>query len=139
MSKFQKLSVRTSAACLACVVLLSLSPLLAQDSPAAGQPAPIYHVTVIQRSLDAVNYGHRSLPTRLDFRGTVLAPDAKGSATVEAKPGAVVIHAKFDGLNSPGRYGSQYLTYVLWAISPEGQTDRLAGIITNQRDSARPG
>jgi hypothetical protein len=99
--------------------------------------APVYRVTVIQRSFPAVNYGHRSAPTRIDFRGTVLAPEARGGATVEAKPGAVIIRAKFEGLVSPAKFGTQYLTYVLWAISPEGQAARLGEIITNHRDNAK--
>src|SRR5712671_2387910 len=93
----------------------------ADDTSPRGETAPIYRVTVIQHSFQAVNYGHRSLPTRLDFRGTVLSPKSRGNATVEAKPGAVLIHAKFDELGAPRRFGPQYLTYVLWAVSPDGQ------------------
>jgi hypothetical protein len=115
-------------------VLASLVPVA---MPAADKDAPIYRLTVTQRSLPAVNYGHRAAPTRIDFRGTVLAPDAKGGATIEAKPGAVIVHAKFDGLASPAKYGPQYLTYVLWAISPEGQAERLGEIVTNHRDDAK--
>ena len=59
------------------------------------------------------------------------------SATVEAKAGAVTIHAKFAGLDSPAKFGPQYLTYVLWAISPEGQTERLGEVITNHSDDAK--
>jgi hypothetical protein len=99
--------------------------------------APIYRITVVQRSLAAVNYGHRSGPTKVDFRGTVLAPETRGSATVESKAGAVSIRAKFSGLDSPAKFGAQYLTYVLWAISPEGQTERLGEVITNHSDDAK--
>jgi hypothetical protein len=99
--------------------------------------APIYRVTMTQRSLPAVNYGHRSAPTRIDFRGTVLAPDARGGAVIESKPGAVLIQAKFSGLGNPAKFGAQYLTYVLWAISPEGQTERLGEIVTNHHDDAK--
>ena len=116
------------------LVLASVLPVVVS---AADRDAPIYRITVIQRSLPAINYGHRTLPTRIDFRGTVLAPDTRGGATVEARPGAVMIHAKFDALASPAKYGPQYLTYVLWAISPEGQTERLGEIITNHRDDAK--
>jgi hypothetical protein len=117
-------------------VLLALPALLWAGSP-DGKDAPIYRVTVVQRSLPAVNYGHRSAPTRIDFRGTVLAPEARGGATVEARPGAVRIQAKFETLGSPAKFGAQYLTYVLWALSPEGQAERLGEIITNHRDDAK--
>jgi hypothetical protein len=99
--------------------------------------APIYRVTVTQRSLPAVNYGHRAAPTRIDFRGTVLAPDARGGAVVEAKPGAVLVQAKFNGLGNPAKYGAQYLTYVLWAVSPEGQPERLGEVVTNGHDEGK--
>jgi hypothetical protein len=111
--------------------------LFAGDNEPRTESAPIYRVTVIQHSFQAVNYGHRSLPTRLDFRGTVLSSKSHGSAMVEAKPGAVSIHAKFDDLGPAGRFGAQYLTYVLWAVSPDGQTDRLGEIVTNHRDDAK--
>src|ERR1700750_574684 len=93
---------------------LALPLIVALNSPAAHagdeHNSPIYRVTVVQRSLPAVNYGHRSEPTKIDFRGTVLAPATHGSATVEAKSGAVVIHAKLDGLDAPAKFGPQYLT-----------------------------
>jgi hypothetical protein len=106
-------------------------------SAADERDAPIYRITVVQRSLAAVNYGHRSLPTKVDFRGTVLAPETHGSATIESKAGAVLVHAKFAGLGSPSKFGAQYLTYVLWAISPEGQTERLGEVITNHSNDAK--
>jgi hypothetical protein len=120
---------------------LALPMVLALNSPAVraadNHDAPIYRITVVQRSLSAVNYGRRSGPTKIDFRGTVLAPETRGNATVEAKAGAVEIRAKFAGLDSPAKFGGQYLTYVLWAISPEGQTERLGEVITNHSDDAK--
>jgi len=110
---------------------------VAAASPADERDAPIYRITVVQRSLPAVNYGHRSGPTKVDFRGTVLAPDTHGNATIEAKVGAVTIHAKLAGLDAPTKFGPQYLTYVMWAISPEGQTERLGEVITNHSDDAK--
>src|SRR5262245_18804600 len=112
-------------------------PVTLWAAPPTERDAPIYRVTVVQRSLPAVNYGHRSAPTRIDFRGTVLAVEARGSATVQSKPGAVIIQAKFERLGSPAKFGAQYLTYVLWAISPEGQAERLGEIVTNHRDDAK--
>jgi len=120
---------------------LALPLVMALNPPGARagdeHNAPIYRVTVVQRSLPAVNYGHRSEPTKIDFRGTVLAPGTHGSATIEAKAGAVTVHAKFAALDAPAKYGPQYLTYVLWAISPEGQDERLGEVITNHIDDAK--
>src|SRR5665213_332011 len=118
--------------CLAIPLALTVS-----GSAADEHDAPIYRITVVQRSLAAVNYGQRSGPTKIDFHGTVLAPETRGNATIEAKAGTVAIHAKLEGLDSPAKYGPQYLTYVLWAISPEGQTERLGEVITNHKDDAK--
>jgi hypothetical protein len=97
-------------------------------SAAYGQ-APIYKVTVEQHSIEAVNYGHTGQPTKIGFRGTVLLPLAKGEAKVEGKPGAVDIDAKFEGLDAPTRFGPRYLTYVLWAITPEGRPVNLGELL----------
>ena len=67
------------------VSCLALIASIAAASPADERDAPIYRITVVQRSLPAVNYGQRSGPTKVDFRGTVLAPETRGSATIEAK------------------------------------------------------
>jgi hypothetical protein len=121
------------------VYSLAIPLIMATASARAAdeRDSPIYRITVVQRSLAAVNYGQRSGPTKVDFRGTVLAPETRGSATIEAKAGAVMIHAKLSGLDAPAKFGPQYLTYVLWAISPEGQTERLGEVITNHKDDAK--
>ena len=59
------------------------------EGPAQQRTVPIYQVTVIERTVKAVNYQYRSGPTRIDFQGTVLMPKAKGQATVESKTGRV--------------------------------------------------
>ena len=103
-------------------------------SAAWSQPAPIYQVTVIERTVKAVNYQYRGGPTQIDFAGTVLLPNAKGKATVESKSGRAEIDAKLSNLDSPGRYGAEYLTYVLWAITPEGRAQNLGEIISDASD-----
>ena len=118
------------------IPLYVFPPLVALAAP-ADESAPIYRITVVQRSLPAVNYGHRSGPTPIDFRGTVLAPGAKGSAMVESKVGAVNVRAKLERLGPPQQFGAEYLTYVLWAVSPEGQTDRLGEIVTNANNEGK--
>jgi len=98
---------------------------------------PMYKVTVVQRSVRAINYGHRELPTPIDFKGTMIYPEAKGRGTVRAKTGVVEVEMNLEKLGAPSRFGAQYLTYVLWAISPEGQTQRLAEVITNHKDKSK--
>jgi len=104
---------------------------------AGAQSVPIYRVTVIDRTVSAVNYQYRNGPTKIDFRGTVLLPEAKGDATVESKAGRVEIDAKFGHLPAPTRYGREYLTYVLWAITPEGHAKNLGEILAGSSEKGR--
>lgn len=99
-------------------------------------PQPIYRVTVVSRSLEAVNYEHQGGPTPIDFQGTVLMPKAKGTAIVENHHGSTAIDAKFDHLEAPTRYGREYLTYVLWAISPEGRPKNLGEVLVDSSNHA---
>jgi outer membrane protein OmpA-like peptidoglycan-associated protein len=85
----------------------------------------IYHVNVVQRSLDAVNYLNRSGSTHVGFTGTNLMPGAKGDAKVNALTGKTNIDAHFEGLTPANGFGPEYLTYVLWAISADGRPQNL--------------
>lgn len=98
--------------------------------------APIYRVTVVDRTIRAVNYEYRGGPTRIDFRGTVLLPNAEGQATVTSEPGRTAIDAHFEHLLPPTRFGQEYLTYVLWAITPEGHAQNLGEIVAGHSDKA---
>jgi outer membrane protein OmpA-like peptidoglycan-associated protein len=119
---------------LAATVALSLSA-LAQTNPQATMelqplaPTPTFRVTVVSRSVEAVNYQHRSGATKLDFAGTDLMPSANGEAKVNSKRGSIEIEAEFGNLQAPTAFGTEYLTYVLWAISPEGRAVNLGEIL----------
>ena len=116
------------------ILVLGCSVALAQ-SPADG--VPLYRVTVIGRTAKAINYLHRGGPTKLDFKGTVLLTEGRGEATVESKQGATQIDAKFERLEPPTRFGREYLTYVLWAITPEGRAVNLGEVVGGHSNKAR--
>src|SRR5471030_3210892 len=107
-----------------------------QNVPAHRENVPIYHVTVIERTVKAVDYQYRQLPTRVDFKGTVLLPQAKGQAAVESKRGRTEIEAKFERVEAPERFGHEYLTYVLWAITPDGHPKNLGEVVAGGSDHA---
>src|ERR1700719_4638198 len=90
---------------------------------------PTFRVTVTSRSVQAVNYKHRSGSSKLDFAGTDLMPLANGVATVNSRRGSIAIEAEFGDLQKPTTFGNEYLTYVLWAISPEGRAVNLGEIL----------
>jgi outer membrane protein OmpA-like peptidoglycan-associated protein len=108
----------------------------AQDAPERTGTVPLYRVTVIDRTVSAVDYQYRNGPTPIDFRGTVLLPAAKGEAIVESKQGRTEVDARFDRLAPPTRFGREYLTYVLWAISPEGHAKNLGEILAGSSDKS---
>jgi outer membrane protein OmpA-like peptidoglycan-associated protein len=93
--------------------------------------APIYRVTVTERTAKAISYQHRSGATKIDFSGTALMPSAHGEAKVESKQGYVEIEIEFRNLPEATQFGAEYLTYVLWAITPEGRTSNLGEILRN--------
>jgi outer membrane protein OmpA-like peptidoglycan-associated protein len=89
--------------------------------PQSISPVPIFRIEVVERTTKAVNYFHRSGQTKIDFQGTPLMSGSKGMATVESERGVIHVKAEFKELTPPSSFGSEYLTYVLWAISPDGR------------------
>ena len=98
-------------------------------------PTPTFRVTVISRTIQAVNYHHRSGATKLGFKGTDLMPGAHAEAKVESKKGYIEIEVEFHGLENPTSFGSEYLTYILWAITPEGRSVNLGEILVSGKSS----
>jgi outer membrane protein OmpA-like peptidoglycan-associated protein len=104
------------------------SPVQKGVSPNSNGPEPIFRVDVTSKTIRAVNYNHRQGTTKIDFRGTALMPEARGTAEVSANTGASRISLKFDHLSNPAQFGPEYLTLVLWAITPEGRAERLGEV-----------
>src|SRR5437868_12925578 len=100
-------------------------------------PTPVFHVSVTSRSVRAINYQHRSGATKVDFAGTSLMPAASGQATVESKKGYIEIEVEFGNLQKPTTFGNEYLTYILWAISPEGRAINLGEILVGDNSRSK--
>jgi outer membrane protein OmpA-like peptidoglycan-associated protein len=98
---------------------------------------PTFRVTVVSRSVQAVNYKHRSGSTKLDFEGTDLMGSADGNAQVNSKRGSIEIEAEFGNLRKPTTFGNEYLTYVLWAISPEGRAMNLGEVLVGENHRSK--
>ncbi len=92
-----------------------------QPEPQLNPSSPVFHVEVVARTTEAVNYLHRGGSTKIDFRGTALMSSGKGNATVESERGVIRVSADFKNMAPPSSFGPEYLTYVLWAISPDGR------------------
>jgi len=108
------------------------------QGPPTVQPmetTPVFRVNVVSRSTKAVDYRHRGGSTKVDFRGTDLMPNASGEARVESKTGRLEINAKLNGLQPANKFGLEYLTYVLWAVTPEGRANNLGEIVLSDGKS----
>jgi len=122
-----------------------LSAVLFAQQPDANQQStsvepmdhtPVYRVKVLSRTTKAVNYRHHSGGTSLDFRGTDLMPEASGHAKVESRTGRIEINADFEHLRPSRNLAPEYLTYVLWAITPEGRPVSLGEIVPEDGKSS---
>ena len=99
--------------------------------PEPGMPTPIFRIQVVSRSTPAVNYLHLGGSTKIDFEGTPLMSSGRGVATVESERGVIRVSAAFKDFVSPSSFGPEYLTYVLWAISPDGRPVNLGELTLN--------
>ena len=134
------------------LLLIFILPVAAQNSsttPTAPDPAQqtqakptqtqedeagadyVFKVNVVERSAKAVNYRHRGGATKINFAGTELMPKARGEAKVESKQGYIEIEVEFDNLSKPDKFGAEYMTYVMWAITPEGRAVNLGEVLLN--------
>ena len=108
-----------------------------QASVASNGPTPLFSVNEVSRTVQAVNYQHRSGATNVDFAGTALLPSADGTAKVRSKRGTMEVEAEFGSLQSPSTFGTEYLTYVLWAISPEGRPVNLGEVLIGDNNRSK--
>jgi outer membrane protein OmpA-like peptidoglycan-associated protein len=95
-----------------------------QDAPPANQPP----ANQFDKPVQAIGYRVGGGATKIALISTGAIPEAHGEAKVEAKTGATHIEADVKGLGQPTRFGAEFLTYVLWAVSPEGSTYNLGEI-----------
>jgi len=84
----------------------------------------------VSRSVVAVNY-LTNTSTKIDFKATPLLPFAMGDAKVENKKGLMSVDASFSKMSSPAQLGPEFLTYVVWAITPEGRASNLGELQLN--------
>src|SRR5215469_16448395 len=103
-------------------------------TPDTGQP--IFRVTVVSRTIHAVNYHHRTGMTSINFRGTELMPEARGEARVSSQMGSTKIETTLNHMTAANQFGPEYMTYVLWGITPEGRAVNL-GEVALEGDHAR--
>lgn len=102
-----------------------------QAESSSQQKNPIFRVQVVSRTIQAVSYRNRSGWTKVDFQGTALAPKANGQAEVNSRKGYIEVKATVKRLPPAITFGNEYLTYVLWAITPDGRPKNLGELLIN--------
>jgi outer membrane protein OmpA-like peptidoglycan-associated protein len=111
-----------------------------QASPAAAMRADqtsMYQMVLVDRTVKAVKYAHRSGSTKIDFEGTDLMAGARGEAKVDSHRGSMEIKVEFWNVQRPTTFGGEYLTYVLWAISPEGRAVNLGEVLIGNNSRSK--
>jgi len=129
--------VKSPAMLLAVLVCLGAGTIAQAQTSSPLNQTPTYGVNVVSRTTRAVRYEHRSGSTKIDFNGTDLMPGASGEAKVESKRGAMEIEVEFRGLDKPTSFGTEYLTYVLWAISPEGRSVNVGEVLVGNNGRSK--
>ena len=106
------------------------NPVAQQSAPVnTGQPMPIFRVTVVSRTTKAINYHHRTGTTHIAFRGTELMPPARGNASVQSQMGSTKVETELTHMSPASQYGPEYMTYVMWAITPEGRAMNMGEMV----------
>src|SRR5580704_17049543 len=124
---------KTGFAFAALVLICSLAGTAKAQTPVPATPQqmnqPLYRVTMVPATIVTINYQHRMGSTEIGFEGSPIEPFATGRARVNGKEGRTQIDAEFTKLDPATKFGPEYLTYVLWAVTPEGKVNNLGEIV----------
>ncbi len=111
----------------------------AQETQIQVEPmekTPVYRVNVVERTTQAVDYRDRGGTTEVDIRGTSLEPQVHGKAKITGHTGRLALDVNLRDLKSARTFGPEYLSYVLWAITPQGRATNLGEVIPNDDGNA---
>jgi len=97
---------------------------LAFAAGALAQSGDEKDLPYVKRTTLAVRYVENK-KTSVNLTGTSLAPRVLGKVDVEYKKNDARIRLKVQNLDSPQTFGPFYTTFVVWAITPEGQAENL--------------
>jgi outer membrane protein OmpA-like peptidoglycan-associated protein len=115
------------------LAVFCLSVVIAEAQSQQSAPAS----SLISKSTKAVGYQVGGGSTKVDLKGTKLMPQANGGAKVEAQEGITNIEVDIKGLEQPSKLGTEFLTYVLWVVSPDGRTSNIGEILINEKGQGK--
>jgi outer membrane protein OmpA-like peptidoglycan-associated protein len=107
------------------VAILCCCSVLVFSQDQSATQSPVININIsVSRTVQAVSYPTNT-SSRIDLNPTPLLPYAKGQAKVENKKGIISIDAELQKMTPASTLGPEFLTYVLWAITPEGRASNL--------------
>lgn len=109
--------------------LLPFAALSLLATSVGAQTPQVAPASLTGRSITAIGYRVGGDSTMVDLKNTGLIAQADGQAKVEAKPGVTTVETDIQGLTPPTPLGAEFLTYVLWAVSPEGRAMNLGEVL----------
>jgi outer membrane protein OmpA-like peptidoglycan-associated protein len=119
-------------------ILLSCLVLCLSASTAAAQSEQKMPTSgLVSKSVTAIGFPVGGGGTKVDLKGTELATQAIGEAKVEAKQGKTNIEVTIRSLDQPSKLGAEFLTYVMWMVTPDGRTGNLGELLVNKDGEAK--
>ncbi len=127
MSRITRLSVFALAIC----IWLVPKDVCAQAQKAAPPSPTLQAVEVKEPGGQILGFRHLSGSTEVEMRGTKLMPQAATQMKIGSRPGFSEIdinRGAIRGLEPARRFGKDFLTYVLWAVTVDGAAMNLGEI-----------
>ena len=101
-------------------------------SAAAQSEQNVPPSSMTTKSVTAIGFTVGGGSTKVDLKGTALMPQANGEARVEALQGKTNIQVDVKDLAPPSKLGAEFLTYVVWVVTPDGRTLNLGELLINK-------
>jgi len=127
VSKFTSIGITTTMSALLMAQVPNPTQTNLPETTRDGRP--IFRVTSVSKSVTSINYHHRQGSTIVGMAGTANLPKAEGEAKVESKTGATKVQVDVDKMLPAQSLGDDLLTYVVWAITPEGRAENLGELM----------
>src|SRR6266480_3161415 len=116
-----------------CFLMLTLTA----GNPGAHSQDKVPDSNVVSKSVKAIGYRVGGRSTKVDLKGTDLMSEAIGEIRVEAKTGATSITVAIKGMSQPSKLGAEFLTYVLWVVTPDGRTGNTGEVLINRNGEGK--
>jgi hypothetical protein len=119
--------------------IASAALLLTPITVVRASDGPPYKISlnVVERSAQVIDFSSRPGKTKLEFHGADLRPGAHGEIEVESRNGSVVIETEIKDLTPAAFFGGSTLTYVLWAITPEGRAMNISEVLIDDGNKSK--